>query len=84
MNKRGQIGISVIIAITIFIIGLTSINFLRPEIDRVRLSSGLDCDNSSGISDGTKLTCLAVDLVVPYFFLIIISVAGGLIIGRFF
>lgn len=84
MNKKGQLGFSIIIAITIFIIGMATINLITPEIDRVRLPSGLDCDNSTGISDGTKLTCLAIDLIVPYFILIIISVFGGLIIGRFF
>lgn len=85
MNNRGQtLGISIIIAITIFIVGLMSINFIRDEVTTVRAASGLDCSNATGISDGTKLTCLAVDLVVPYFILLVFSVAGGLIIARLF
>jgi len=82
-NKRGQtLGISIIIGITILIVGLMSINFVRDEVTDARLASGLDCSNSTGISDGTKLTCLAVDLVVPYFLLLVLSAVGGIIVAR--
>jgi len=82
-NKKGQtLGISIIIGITILIVGLMSINFVRDEVTDVRLASGLDCSNSTGISDGTKLTCLAVDLVVPYFLLLVLSAVGGIIVAR--
>lgn len=83
MNNKGQMGIAIITALMIFMVGVLVINILKPEIDNARSSSvGLDCTNSSGISDGTKLTCLAVDFVVPYFILIILSAAGGLITER--
>ena len=82
-NKKSQtMGIAIIVAITIFIIGMLSVNYLKPEIVRVRDSDNLDCSNSD-ISDGSKLTCLAVDIVVPYFFILIFSVAGGIITARF-
>jgi len=84
MNKKGQtVGITIIIAITIFIVGMLSINFIKDEVTRARGSTQLDCANSGEISDATKLTCLVVDVVVPYFIIVIISVAGGLIAGRF-
>ena len=87
MNNKGQtMGIAIIIAITIFIVGMLSVNFLKPEITRARGSDYLDCANTAdfpdGISDGTKMVCLVVDLVVPYFIVIIFSVAGGLITSR--
>jgi len=87
-NKRAQtLGISIIIAITIFIVGMTVLNILKPEITRVRDSANLDCQNTAdfpaGISDGNKLTCLVADVVVPYFIIIIFSVAGGIITSRF-
>ena len=83
MNKKGQtMGLAVLIAITIFIVGMLSVNYLKPEIVRARSSAGLDCTNAD-ISDGTKLTCLAVDVVVPYFFVLVFSVAGGIITSRF-
>jgi len=88
MNKSAQtLGIAIVVAITIFIVGMVSLNIIKDEVTRVRDASNLDCQNIAdfpdGISDGTKLTCLAVDWVVPYFIITIISVAGGLITARF-
>lgn len=81
-NKRGQtLGIAIIVAISIFIVGMMSLNFIYPEVTRARDSDNLDCSNSS-ISDGTKLTCLVADIVIPYFILLIISVVGGIITAR--
>lgn len=83
MNKKGQtLGMAILIAITIFIVGMLCVNFLKPEITRARNSTNLDCDGST-ISDGTKLACLAVDIVIPYFIVIVFSVAGGVIASRF-
>lgn len=82
MNKRGQtLGISIIVAITIFLVGMVVVNILTPEVTSARSATGLDCSNSD-ISDGTKLTCLVVDLAIPYFFVIVISLAGGWITSR--
>jgi hypothetical protein len=81
MNKRGNIGIAVIVAIMIFLIGLPVINILKPEVDRARGASGLDCTNVS-ISDGTRLTCLGTDLVISYFILIVVSAAGGFVASK--
>jgi len=83
-SKKGQtLGIAVMIAITLFIVGMLSINFIKDEVTRARGSTNLDCSNSADISDATKLTCLVVDLIVPYFIVIIISVSGGLIVAKF-
>ncbi len=83
MNKKGQVGIAVIIGIMIFLSGIVVINILKPDITIARsATTGLDCSNATGISDGTKLTCLAVDLVIPYFIVIILSAAGGVITNK--
>ena len=83
MNKKGAgLGIAIIVSIMFFIIGLTMINYITPEVTTARASAALDCANSAGISDGNKLTCLAVDLVVPYFILLVISTAGGYITAK--
>jgi len=86
MNKRAQtlLGIAIIIAITIFIVGMLSVNFIKDEVTRVRGSTQLDCSNADDISDATKLTCLAIDAIVPYFIILIVSVAGGLLTARLF
>lgn len=83
MNNKGQttLGIAIIVAIMIFIIGMISINFIKDEVTNARSSVNLNCSGDS-ISDGTKLTCLVVDLVVPYFIVIIFSVVGGLLTAR--
>jgi len=84
MNKKGAgLGIAIIVAIMFFIVGLTSINMITPEVTRTTASAQLNCANASAISDGNKLTCLAIDLVIPYFILIVFSTAGGYITAKF-
>jgi hypothetical protein len=82
-SKANTLGLAMIVAVTIFIVGMISINFIKTEVTSARDATNLDCSNAADISDGTKLTCLMVDLVVPYFILTIFSVAGGLIVARF-
>lgn len=81
MNRKGQIGLSVILTITFFLIGMATLNFIRDEITDVRLADSLDCSNIS-ISDGNKLTCLTVDIALPYFILLIISASLGVITSK--
>ncbi len=83
MNRKGQGGLAIISAIVIFIIGMTTINIIKPEVTTAVAPDALDCNNVTGITDGNKMTCLAVDIVVPYFILIIVSVSGGLLINTF-
>ena len=86
MNSKGQtggLGIAIIVAVMLFIIGLMSVNFITGEVTNARDATALDCSNTAVISDGTKLTCLAVDLVVPYFIILVFSAAGGYITARF-
>lgn len=81
-NKKAQtLGLALVMAITIFIVGMLCVNFVKEGVTSARDASNLNCADAD-ISDGTKLTCLAVDLVVPYFIIIIFSVAGGLIVAR--
>jgi len=83
MNNKGQtIMLAILTAIIIFIVGMLMVNFFKDEIDRARNATNLDCANTGVISDGTKLTCLAVDIVIPYFIITVISIAGGLITAR--
>lgn len=82
MNKRGQtLGISIIISIFIFIIGLAVINLIMPEITQFRID--MSCSDAANISDATKLVCLIGNTVVPYFILLVFSISVGGIIARF-
>lgn len=84
MNRKGQLmGLAIIIALIILIVGFASLNILRPEIETARGTSGLDCTNSTGISDGTKVACLATGATMPYVMWAILSLVGGLTITRF-
>lgn len=84
ISKKGSMGITIMVSIMFFIIGLTAINYITPEVTSARAAAtGLDCGNSTTISDGNKLTCLAVDMAVPYFIILIFSAAGGYITAKF-
>lgn len=82
MNKKGQSILPIITAIFIFIVGMLVVNIIKPEITTARNSTNLDCTNTS-ISDGQMLTCLAVDATLPYYIIIMLAAAGGLITARF-
>lgn len=84
MNRLGQSGFLVIImAIMVFAVGVLVSNHLKPEVTSFRSSStGIDCANTS-ISDGTKLTCLGGDLVIPAFIFTFVAIAGGIILTKF-
>jgi len=83
MNKKGSILIGLAVGMMIFISGFIFINFFFDEITTVRASDVLDCSNAAGISDGTKFTCLTIDLIIPYMTIIILSFAGGVIADKF-
>lgn len=81
MNIKAQtLGMGIIVAIFIFIIGMVCVNFLKSEVTTAR--TNLNCEDTANISDGTKLTCLAVDITVFYWIIIILSIAGGIITAR--
>lgn len=83
MNKAGQtIGFAVLWAVIIFMVGILILPFIGDEVTRATGTDQLDCNNST-ISDGTKLTCLEVDIIIPYFLIMIISIVGSLAITRF-
>ena len=81
INKKAQtLGIAILSAVIVFIIGFMIINFLMPEVNTGRTS--LMCSSPSTISDGTKLLCLVMDIAVPYWILLILSVSVGMITDR--
>ena len=76
MNKKGAGFLGVIVALVIFMSGVLFIEHLETDITTTRID--LDCTNLS-ISDGTKLQCLVVGITVPYYFVLLLSLAGGFI-----
>lgn len=80
MKKAQTLGLAIIIAVFVFLIGMMMINFLKPEITRFR--TNLSCSDANTISDGTKLLCLATGTLVPYWILLILSVTIGGVISQ--
>jgi len=79
MNKSGGgFFFGITIGVFLFIVGILLIPFFTDDITTTR--TALDCTNAS-ISDGTKLTCLEIDLLIPYLIVFFVSLAGGLIAG---
>ena len=82
MNNRGQnLLLAIITMVMVFVFGMLVMNHLPDDVSSARVI-GLDCTNPN-ISDGNKITCLGVDLVVPIVFISIISLAAGAVMSRF-
>ena len=74
MNNHGQVAlVSLMIGVIVVMLGLTFINPIKDVLDVVTGTDQLDCANST-ISDGQKMNCLATDLVLPYFIIVVIGV----------
>ena len=71
--------LGIVTAVFLFAVGITFLNFVMPDIDVARNS--LNC--SGDISDGAKALCLAIDLLIPYLIVLILSIAGGLITAKY-
>lgn len=82
MNKKGSLFVSIIIAGMLFMSGMILLNYLKTEVSTTTSSAGLNCDSASTISDGVKLTCLLTDSVIPVYILSVVSIAGGIVIGK--
>jgi hypothetical protein len=59
--------------------GMIVVNFLKIGVTDARTENSC----SAPTSDGSKALCLLFDFVIPYFFVLIISIAGGVITERF-
>lgn len=82
MNRNGQtVMFAIFWTLIIFMVGVLIFPFIGDEVTRVTGSANLDCNNST-ISDGTKLTCLEVDIVIPAFLITVISIIGGIALTR--
>jgi len=77
MNNKGQLAlVGMMIGIFVILFAVISISPLADVVETQLGASQLDCENAS-ITDGAKMTCLALDLIVPYFFLTVIALAGA-------
>jgi hypothetical protein len=82
-NKRGEFGFAIVTFIVFFLIGMAVVNLIKPDVSYSRSAASLDCANPT-ISDGNKLTCLAVDLAVPLFIVLILSIGFSILTEKLF
>lgn len=80
MNNNGSMGLAILSMLGVIIIGFMFVNFLMPEITQFR--TDMNCANADEIHDGTKLLCLVADLQIPYWIILVLSVAIGAITSR--
>lgn len=78
MNKKANIFFGVFIALFLFIMGVLFMPFIMDDIVTAR--TGLSC-SSTTISYGAMVTCLGIDLIVPYLIWFFCSLAVGYIAG---
>lgn len=87
MNKRGQvIFVGFMIGLVILVLALALAPSVKNSTDVARNEStnssiGLDCSNES-ISNFDKASCIATDLMLPYFIGFLIFFAGAIVVGR--
>lgn len=78
-NKRGNIYFNIGLGIFLLIAGVLFLPFLTDDIETTR--TDLQCDSPSSISDGTKMICLGISGLAPYFIWFFLMVGIGFIIG---
>ena len=72
---------AIMIGIFVFFLAMIFINPIAAVITEARSADQLNC-SSATISDGSKATCLIVDLILPYFIAICLGVAGAWISAK--
>lgn len=76
-NKRGQmVLIGIMVFVMVFIMAVQFIQPIKDQVVTARDSTNLDCTNAS-ISTGQRMTCIAVDIVLPYFFATVLAAGAG-------
>ena len=68
----------IMVAMIIFMVGMIVVNFIKPEVTQART----DATCTAPATDGTKLLCLGIDVVVPYFIILVFSIAGGILTDK--
>lgn len=74
-NKKANMYFAIMIALVVFMTGMIIVNFLKTEVTSTRTS--INC--TSPATDGTKVLCLITDSIVPYFIVLVLSIALGVI-----
>lgn len=77
-NKKGSLFFGVAIGLFLYVVGVMFMPFIIDDVDTFRVN--MDCSNNT-ISDGSKITCLYGDVLIPYLIWFFVSIAIGYIAG---
>lgn len=81
VNKKGQF--SMILGVMLFMFAFITAVLLSSSIKELteisRDSSHLDCTNTTALSAGEAMSCVAVDLYLPFFVITIIGIGATLV-----
>ena len=81
-SKKAQYAlVGLMSAIMLILFAFQLITPIKDQVTIARSAAYLDCTNSS-ITTGDKMTCIAIDLYLPYFIIVALAVAGGYLIGK--
>lgn len=84
MGMKGQATILGLMLFTLVLIfAIMIIPSLKTNIVNVRSDTGLNCSTVEDLTTGEHMTCLAVDLFLPYFIIAIVLAGGGLIAYKY-
>lgn len=78
MNKKGSLFFGVTIGLFLYITGVLIMPFLVDDVTSFR--TAMSCSDTT-ISDGSKLSCLFGDALIPYYIWFFISIAVGYLAG---
>ena len=83
MNRGGQVMlVGLMIGIIAFMAAMVFIDPIKDVVTESRGTTQLDCSNTS-ITDGNKMTCLIVDLMLPAFIGICFALAATALGSKF-
>ena len=79
MNKKGSVFLGIALGLFLFITGVLILPFLTGDVTTVR--TALNCSSAATITDGTKISCLFVGALIPYYIWFFSAMCLGIIIG---
>lgn len=75
-NKKGQMILGIMLSIFALMFALIAIPGIKDIVTEMRDETHLNC-TSDTITTGTRMTCLVVDLYLPYFIFAVLAAGSA-------
>lgn len=80
-NKKGQMILGIMLSIFAVMFALIAIPGIKDLVTEMRDADHLNCTSDS-ITTGTRMTCLVVDLYLPYFVFAVLAAGSAYLFLR--